>query len=309
MYAIIAGADHGYTSPAVLLAVGAGAASAVAYVVLALRRADPLLDPRLFRNRLLLAGTIAILVQFLALFGFLFVGLQYLQLMLGYSPLQAALGMIPVGLVVMPTSRATPHLVARIGSRRVMTVGLLLLAAGFVVLAQIDTGSGYLAFLLGLVPAAAGIGLTSATGTTAITGALSTDRQGVASALNDATREIGAALGIAIVGSAYSAAYTDRLGDLAGVPAGPAEATRASAAAGLDVAHNLGASGDTLEVTVREAFVHGMTTSLQVSAVILAIAAAVVWSAASRVRADRPARRLRRSDAGRAHGQPIETQA
>ncbi|MGW1926886.1 discoidin domain-containing protein, partial [Streptomyces massasporeus] len=118
-----------------------------AYAWLGLRREHPLLDPALFGIRGFRAGAIVVLVQFMAVFGFFFVGLQYLQLILGYSPLKAAAALVPVAVVVLPTSQATPHLVRRVGMKATMTVGLLLLSAGLFVISRLDVGSGYLPFL------------------------------------------------------------------------------------------------------------------------------------------------------------------
>ena len=102
----------------------------VAYTIAGLRTPHSLLDPRLFKLRGFRAGSITIVVQFMAVFGFFFVGLQFVQLILGYSPFKGALAMLPVAAVVLPMSQQTPKLVARFGLRTVMAVGLLSLAAG-----------------------------------------------------------------------------------------------------------------------------------------------------------------------------------
>ncbi|MCW3041543.1 MAG: qacA 3, partial [Solirubrobacterales bacterium] len=276
VYGIIEGSDGSYGNGKVFAAFAVTAISLFAYVMFALRHPNPLLDPRLLKLRGLGAGAIVVTVQFLALFGFFFVGLQYLQLILGYSPLKAALAMVPVGIVVMPLSRVTPRLVARLGMRIVMVSGLLLLALSFGILAQITATSGYPLFLLGVIFAGMGIALSGSTGTTAITGSLGPDKQGVASAINDATREIGASLGIAIMGSTYSSSYISHLPSLAGLPPAAISATHESAAAGLHVAKGLGTQGRELSAGVQDAFITGLGTSLTVAVVILGLAAVAV---------------------------------
>ncbi|MFB6651456.1 MFS transporter [Streptomyces microflavus] len=273
VYGIIEGSEQGWTRPEVLASFAVSAFSLVAYAVLGLRNSHPLLDPHLFGLRGFRAGSIAILTQFMAVFGFFFVGLQFLQLILGYSPLKSAVALVPVAAVVLPASTLTPRLVQRIGLKFVMSAGLFLLSGGMFWLTRLHEDSGYAAFLVGLVLAGIGIGLTSSTGTSAIVGSLGPDRQGVASAMNDTTREVGAAVGIAVMGSVFSDQYRSGLPALTALPGDAAEAVRHSAAGGLEVASQLGAQGVPLAQAVRDAFMSGFTSAMGVVAVILALAA------------------------------------
>ncbi|MEU5253682.1 MFS transporter [Streptomyces longwoodensis] len=241
-----------------------------------MRREHPLLDPALFGIRGFRAGAITVLVQFMAVFGFFFVGLQYLQLILGYSPLKAAAALVPVAVVVLPTSQATPHLVRRLGMKATMTVGLLLLSAGLFVLSRLDVSSGYLPFLGGLIVAGFGIDLSGAVGTSAITGSLGRGQQGVASAMNDTTREVGSAVGIALMGSIYGNHYRSALPDsLDRLPAEVAEAARDSAAACLHVADQLGVRGAALSDGVKSAVMDGLSASLIAISIIIVLATAI----------------------------------
>lgn len=212
----------------------------------------------------------------MAVFGFFFVGLQYLQLILGYSPLKAAAALVPVAVVVLPTSQATPHLVRRLGMKATMTVGLLLLSAGLFVLSRLDVSSGYLPFLGGLIVAGFGIDLSGAVGTSAITGSLGRGQQGVASAMNDTTREVGSAVGIALMGSIYGNHYRSALPDsLDRLPAEVAEAARDSAAACLHVADQLGVRGAALSDGVKSAVMDGLSASLIAISIIIVLATAI----------------------------------
>jgi EmrB/QacA subfamily drug resistance transporter len=275
VFAIIQGNDQGWAAPAVIAALAVAVLSFAAYAYLGLRNDHPLLDPHLFGIRGFRAGAVTVLVQFMAVFGFFFVGLQYLQLLLGYSPLKAAVALIPVAAVVLPTSQATPHLVRRAGMKAVMVVGLLLLGAGLFTISRLGVDSGYPPFLGGLVLAGLGIGLTGSVGTSAITGSLSRNRQGVASAMNDTTREIGSAVGIALMGSIYGSHYRSSLpASVNRLPTDAAESVRHSAAAGLYVADRLGAQGTALADGVKNAFIHGLSASL--TAVCLVVLAAAI---------------------------------
>jgi hypothetical protein len=134
-----------------------------------------------------------------------------------------------------------------------------------------------------LIVAGLGIGLTSSAGTAVIVGSLRRDQQGVASAVNDATREVGSAIGIALMGSVFGTRYRASLPALHHLPAPAAEAVRQSPAAGLHVASHLGPSGQPLAVAVRHAFLHGLSASLIAVSVILAIAAIGAFIRAPRI--------------------------
>jgi hypothetical protein len=163
-----------------------------------------------------------------------------------------------------------------------MAVGLLFLAGGMYWASRLDSGSGYVPFLAGLLLAGIGIGLSSSTGTSAIVSSLGPDRQGVASAMNDTSREVGAALGIAVMGSVFSGQYRDHLPGLTGLPPAAADAVRHSAAAGLEVASRLGDRGAPLAASVRDAFMHGFTAATAVAAALLTVAAAGAYLRAPR---------------------------
>ena len=174
-----------------------------------LRRRHPMLDPRIFGNRRLSAGSLSIFVQFFAFFGFVFVVLQYLQLVREYSALTSALLMLPMAAAMMPTARLAPVLVARVGSRVVCVTGLVLISGALMLLAQLEVGSSVWFLVGGLVPLGVGMGAAMTPATTAITEALPASQQGVGSAMNDLSRELGGALGIAVVGSVLASAYRD----------------------------------------------------------------------------------------------------
>ncbi|MGW7067142.1 MFS transporter [Streptomyces sp. NPDC054855] len=274
VFAIIEGNERGWSEPIVLAAIAVTVVAFAAYAVLGLRNDHPLLDPHLFGNRGFRSGAITVLVQFMAVFGFFFVGLQYLQLILGYSPLKAAVALVPVVVVVLPTSQATPRFVARIGMKAVMTAGLLLLGAGLFAISRLTADSGYLPFLGGLILCGFGIGLAGSVGTAAITGSLSRNQQGVASAMNDTTREVGSAVGIALMGSVYGTHYRDALPQsLSQLPPDAAESVRQSAAAGLHVAERMGPQGPALAHSVRDAFMNGLSASLIAVTTVVVVAA------------------------------------
>jgi EmrB/QacA subfamily drug resistance transporter len=275
VFAIIQGNDQGFGRPAVIVALAVFAAGITGYALLGLRNAEPLLDPRLFGQRGFRAGTITVAVQFMAVFGFFFVGLRYLLLVLGYSPFKAAVALIPVALLVIPTSQLTPRLLGRYGPRIVIPAGLLALAAGLLWIALLDANAGYAPFLGGLLIAGFGIGLTGQAGTDSIIRSLSLRQQGVASAVNDTTREVGSAIGIALMGSIFSTRYIHSLpASINALPSAARHAVRSSPEAGLAAATHIGGvQGAQLAATVRDAFMNGLSASLIAVCAVLAAAA------------------------------------
>ena len=195
----------------------------VGFVAWELRQAHPLLDPHAFRLRTLSAGSLPIFVQFFAFFGFTFGMLQFMQGVRRDSPPMASVSVLPLGLTLMPVSRVTPKLAEHFGRRAVCVGGLALMAIGLGVLAQMSGTSAYWAIVCGLVPLGAGMGLAMTPATSAITEALPAAQQGVGSALNDLSRELGGAFGIAVIGSVL-----DRHLHLPGASATVAAKSRAS---------------------------------------------------------------------------------
>jgi predicted MFS family arabinose efflux permease len=281
IYAIIDGAEAGWTTRNALIALTIAAASLAAFVRRELTTARPMLDVRLFRLRGFSTGTLALTVQFLCLFGFFLVGMQFLQLILGYSPLRSALSLLPLGMIVMPMSRVAPHLVERLGQRTVMATGLGFLAVGLTIMSRLDGQSTYWHFLGGLVVVGFGIALTSTPSTTAIVASLPQAKQGVGSAVNDLSREFGSALGIAILGSLFSTGYAAAVGDsTASLPHEAAHAVQESPGAAFAVAARLGDGGRGLTSAVRNAFADGINDALTAGAVIAVLAAGfVIWRA------------------------------
>ena len=208
-------------------------------------------------------------LQFFAFFGFVFLVLQYLQLVRGNSPLVAAVSLIPMALAMMPAARLiAPRMSARTEPRRVCVLGLVLIITGLLVLSRLDATSTYWLLLSGLLPLGAGMGLAMTPATTAITDALTRAQQGVGSAMNDLARELGGALGIAVLGSVLQSTYRHQLHPT-GLPEPLAERARSS----LALASQL---DPTITRQAQAAFTDGMQSALLYAAVAVGIAALAV---------------------------------
>jgi EmrB/QacA subfamily drug resistance transporter len=269
VYSIIEAPTEGWSSLRTTLGIAVGAVLLAGFVAWELHTDEPLLDPRLFKHRAFAGGTLSLTLQFFAFFGFIFLLLQYLQLVLHDSPLVAAISLIPMALGMMPSARfGAPKLVARIGTGRTCALGLFVAAAGFVWLATLDASSGYWALLAGLLPLGAGMGLAMTPATAAVTDALPRDKQGVGSAMNDLSRELGGALGIAVLGSILQSTYRNHL-DVGNLPGAAAEHARSS----LALASRLGPS---VAHSAQRAFVDGMQYAMYGSAAAVAAAGVAV---------------------------------
>jgi EmrB/QacA subfamily drug resistance transporter len=277
VFGITEGPERGWGELTTLGSLAFGVVGVAAFVVWELRRREPMLDPRHFARRGFAAGTLSMSVQFFAAFGFLFLALPYLQLVMGYSPLQAAGALVPMALVVIPLSRTAPAIAARFGVRVAGATGLSLMALGFVVLSTLEVGSSYAHFLAGLLPFGAGMALAGAPATTAIVASLPRSRQGVASAVNDVSRELGGALGIAVLGSLMNGVYRAEMADsTATLPPGVGEKARGSLAAAQQIGEQLGPQGHQLMLHAQTAFLHGFTRGLIGGAALLLLGALFV---------------------------------
>jgi EmrB/QacA subfamily drug resistance transporter len=283
VYAIIEGPVHGWSSTRIVGSFAAAAVLLALFVLWELRMAQPMLDPRLFKLRGFSLGSFSLVVQFLCTFGTMFILLQYLQLVRGYSAFVAGAAVLPLPLSLVPVAKRTPRIVARFGPSRVGAVGLACIGVAFVLLAGLDDASAYWHVAVGLVLLGAGTGLSGIPATTSIVSSLPAARQGVASAMNDLCRELGGALGIALFGSVLNDRYRGGIDTATdGLPAAAAEAARTSLAAAHSVADRLGEGGVQLARQADGAFVDGLSAAFVVGALLAAGAAALVvvggWS-------------------------------
>ncbi|PWJ26396.1 EmrB/QacA subfamily drug resistance transporter [Branchiibius hedensis] len=270
VYSIIEAPTQGWISAATLIGLGVGVVVLLCFLGWELRHDDPLLDPRLFRLHGFSAGSLSITAQFFGFFGFVFLMVQYLQFVLGYSALTTALAIVPLAALMMPAARVlAPAAADRMGTGTTIAAGLLLIAAGFAVLAQLDPQSSYWLVLAGLLPLGLGMGLAMTPATNAITAALPTAKQGVASAMNDLSRELGAALGIAVLGSILQSAYRSTL-TLPGVPDPAAEQARSSLAVAMHM-------GRPIATQAQSAFTDGMSAALLWGAGLVTAAAVAAF--------------------------------
>jgi EmrB/QacA subfamily drug resistance transporter len=277
VFAIIEAPQKGWLDPLTVAGFGLGVLLIVAFVLFELARDEPMLDPRLFARRGFGVGSLSLTLQFFAQFGFLFIALQYLQFVLGYSPLEAGASILPMALMLMAISPRAPALARRLGVRLVGGAGLALMGVGFLVFTTLGVDSSYWRFGIGALITGIGLALATAPATTAIVSSLPAHRQGIASAVNDLSREVGGAFGIAVLGSVLNSGYrTDVASATARLPEPAAGAARDSIAAATQIAAQAGPRGTALLERAQDAFVSGLSTALLVGALVLFAASVLV---------------------------------
>ena len=276
VWAIIEAPSKGWTSEPVLLGFTAATALLSAFVDWERRTPQPMLDLSFLSSARFSAAAVSVTLVFFALFGSVFFLSQYLQFVLGYTPLESGVRVTPVATLIVGAPLAV-LLARRTGDKLVVTAGLALVSASLLLLATTSETDGYGHVVVVLVLLGLGIGLTMTPATDAVMGSLPVTKAGVGSAMNDTTRQVGGALGVAVLGSVLSSAYASHLGS-DGTPV-PDRADDGIGAA-LRIADQLpGASGAALSDAARTAFLHGMSIASLVAAGVAAAGAvvALVW--------------------------------
>jgi EmrB/QacA subfamily drug resistance transporter len=261
------GPERGWTDIMTLGGLIIGGAALLGFIVWELSVADPLLDLRLFSHRALSTGSIVLLVAFAIIFGIFLVLVQFLQAVLGYSALKAATGLLPMMFTLMPLSAISPLIAKRIGVRTTMIIGTISFLIGLVLMALMTSpDNGYLGVLPGLMAIGIGMGMCMSPSTMSITESLPHDRQGVASALNDTVREVGGAVGIALLGSILASGYKSNISPtLEGLDPEAAELVGEGIGTAFNALPLLGPDADRVLAEVREAFVDGWQQSMWIA--------------------------------------------
>jgi EmrB/QacA subfamily drug resistance transporter len=282
LWAIIEAPTKGWSDPNVVVGFVAGAAILASFVVWELRSDHPMLDVRFFENRRFTAANASITMVFFAMFGSMFLITQYLQTVLGFTALQAGVRMLPMAGLMLIVAPLAPRLVERVGTKRVVGAGLVLAAIGLVMAANVPVTNGYVHLLLSMGVLATGMGLTMAPATESVMGSLPPSKAGVGSAMNDTTRQVGGALGVAILGSVFATYYRPGIGSKFAALHLPAETvTQAKDSIGgaLQAVSRLPASvSQTAANLAKREFVHAMHWSLLAGALVVALAAAVAFA-------------------------------
>ncbi len=274
VFAVIEGPELGWTSPATLAGFAAFVVGGALFVRYELSISNPMLDPRLFRVRPFSTGSGAITTIFLCTFGMFFLMTQFFQFVQGYSPLESGIRQLPYAITLIAIAPRGPKIISRFGVRRVVRAGFWIGAAAFALLSTIDVDAAYWIVLVSLVPIAAGSAVVMPASSQLIVGSLPLAKSGVGSAVNDVTREVGAALGIAVLGSVTASRFHSAMAvPTEALPPEIGDVASESVGQALAVANRLGgAAGQRLASEAQHAFTRGVGLAFLVAAVVMAVA-------------------------------------
>ena len=274
LFGLIEGPERGWTSPLVVSGLVVALVVGAAFVAWERRSAHPMLPLSLFSEPRFTVGAGVNTMSFLVLIGFWFLLILYVQFALGYSPLQAGLTTLPEAVSGMLVAPLTPRLVARFGARRVMAAGFVTLTVCFGLLSLVGPTTTYGFLVAPITLAGVGLSLTTIPATNDIMASTPLAKAGVGSAVNDATREIGAALGIATLGTLSAVVYRRSI-DVAGLGETLAGAAADSPGAALETASDMAAAGE-LPATQVEAVASGVAEAFSRAFALSMLAAAVM---------------------------------
>lgn len=280
LFAIIEGPSKGWTSAEVLVSAAVGVVAVALFVMWELHTDHPMLDLHFFENPRFTAANIAVTLTFFAMFGSLFLMTQYWQLVHGFTPLQAGVHLVPYALTMMFTAPMSARLVEKLGTKRVVTLGLTLISVAMLVLSTISPESSYLRVIVNMCFMAVGMGLTMAPATESVMGSLPREKAGVGSAVNDTTRQMGGALGVAVIGSLVASVYAAGIDDAAqrfGLSGAVLEGARGSLGGALREAPSLGEQAGAFIGVAQQSFVDGLAQGLRVGAGVVLVAAFVAF--------------------------------
>jgi EmrB/QacA subfamily drug resistance transporter len=279
VYGIIEAPEAGWTSALVLGCFGASLAFGVAFVAWELRVKDPMLNLSFFRERRFSVGALAISLSSFALFGAIFALTQFLQDAHGYSALEAGAAMAPIAVGLMAGAGSSIKLQERIGTARVVSAGLagigvLLVSSLMWTYDMVYWPLGIWFFLLALF-----MGWIMGPATGAVMSAVPEEKSGVASAMNDVTRQVAGALGTAVIGSLISSLYASRVEEgVAALPEAARVASEDSIGKAQAVASELPvAEGARLADAASTAFTDALGIGFSVAAAFAIAAAVLVW--------------------------------
>jgi MFS transporter, DHA2 family, multidrug resistance protein len=279
VYGLIEAPDKGWMSLGTLLAFVIAIVVLSLFVAWELHTPEPMLDMHFFRVPAFSTGTGGMILVFVAMYGVMFLITQYFQEILGYSPLSAALRLMPIAAIMMVVAPLTPKLCMRFGAHRTVAFGMLAIGAGLSLLIGLTSHTPYAYVVICLIPLTTGIALSMSPMTASIMSAVPPRRAGAGSAMNDATRELGAALGIAVLGSVAASRYASSVAPaLRGLSPADQSSGRTSIAGALHVASTLpNAAGRALAASASQAFINGIHLAVVVGAILAVISAVIVY--------------------------------
>lgn len=279
VYAIIEAPHNGWLSAETLAIFGVGVAAIAAFIWWELKTKHPMLDVRLFKIKAFGVSALVLTLVFFALMGMFFNMSQLTQLIWGYGPLDAAIKMLPMSVMIVFAAVISPRLVNKFGKRLVVGSGMLIMALGVALLASLGVEPNYLVFVVSMCTAALGMGIAMSPTTDLMMSAVPRSRAGMGSATNDTTRELGGSLGVAVLGSLLAGQYSAKIAPaITQLPEQARIVAESSLTGALKIAESLPAEyGPMLVGAAKDAWIGGFQYALMIGAVVIASSAIVAF--------------------------------
>lgn len=270
VYGVTEAPSQGVTEPSVLVALIGGLVSIVLFVIWQKRIKAPTLDMNLFKNRAFSISSITLTLTFLAMSGVFFSMSQLMQLILGMSALESSLAMVPLMLPMLFLSPVIPNIVKKFGARNTIAVGLLVTAFAFVLMSFWTKDLTYWQLFFTMLIMMLGISAAMTPGTNILMASVPRNRSGMGSAMNDTTRELGSALGVAVLGAILSSVYEKNIAETANAFTGTVkESLEGSLAVALRIAESLGPVANGVADAAKTAWMDGLSSAAIVAAIII----------------------------------------
>lgn len=279
VYGVTEAPSNGMLDAGVLTSLIGGLSAIVLFVLWQLRTKTPTLDMKLFKNRAFSISSLTLTLTFLAMSGVFFSMSQLMQLILGFSALESSLRMIPMMVPMMIFSPFVPNIVHKFGARTTISVGLLVTALAFAVMSFWTRDMTYWHLLFTMLAMMLGISAAMTPGTNILMASVPRNRSGMGSAMNDTTRELGGALGVAVLGAILSAVYVKNIADTAsGFTGAVKSGLESSLAVALQVADKLGPMAETVTNAAKVAWMDGLNAASLTAAIIIFICAVLAYA-------------------------------
>jgi len=284
VYGIIEAGQGEWTDPNVLLAFGVAFILLAAFTWWESRNPNAMLPLHFFKNMSFTGANLAMTFIMFSLFGSIFFLSQYLQTVQGYTPLEAGVRMVPLAATLAVVSALSSRLTDRLGTKRTVALGIMISGAGLLYMSQaFEAGSAYATIVVGEIILAGGMGFAVSPATNSIMGSVPVSKAGIGSAMNDTTRQLGGALGVAVLGTVMNSRYLEGIATLrTALPQLPDD-IYLGISNSIQAAHMIASNpkvpaqfADTIRGTANQAFVSGMNDAMLIGAAIMALNAVIV---------------------------------
>lgn len=277
-WTIIEAPERGWDSSTTLIGFAAAALLILVFVQIERSVRHPMIDVTLFLDRRFSAACAAVTIAFFALFGFVFLITQFFQFVRTYTPLETGVRFLPVAFAIAASSVIGSQLAPRLGTKAIVAPGMAFMGAAFLWISTVSVDVDYASVVIPqMILLGTGIGLVTAPATESIMRVLPPARAGVGSAVNDATRELGGTLGVAVVGALFASQYADKLIALVGDSLDPATAEKAAESVGYSQAVAAQAPG--LRELIDIAFLDGFSLACLSVGIVCLLGAVMSWFA------------------------------